>query len=196
MGSSNTKVVPPPPPPTLPPRPAPAPADSLTTTCYGANSGVCNTCNDVVNAYKANKWRYNTRDFAQCKTPDANTSCYGARNVNDCYTCQDVIDAYSANKWNYNIADFAQCSKPSQVTRVPQTTTLAPTLAPIQPMEPVVTTLAPSVVTQIPIRPIVHVTELPTTAGPMINPRFDNLECPGGTQLIGNLCVGVPKIRK
>ena len=40
---------------------------NASTSCYGAKDGVCNTCNDVINAYKAKNWRYNTSDFEQCK---------------------------------------------------------------------------------------------------------------------------------
>lgn len=42
-----------------------------TTSCYGARAGECKTCDDVVNAYKARNWRYNTNDFEQCKKPVA-----------------------------------------------------------------------------------------------------------------------------
>ncbi|NBP00049.1 MAG: hypothetical protein EBU90_07935 [Proteobacteria bacterium] len=37
------------------------------TTCYGANNGICNTCDDVKNAYKGRYWRYDTSNFDQCK---------------------------------------------------------------------------------------------------------------------------------
>jgi hypothetical protein len=35
--------------------------------CYGAKTGDCNTCSDVINAYKARGWKYNQNDFDQCK---------------------------------------------------------------------------------------------------------------------------------
>jgi len=38
-----------------------------TKSCYGAKTGDCNTCSDVINAYKAKGWRYNQNDFDQCK---------------------------------------------------------------------------------------------------------------------------------
>lgn len=40
---------------------------STSRSCYGAKSGNCNTCEDVINAYKARGWRYNKRDFEQCR---------------------------------------------------------------------------------------------------------------------------------
>jgi hypothetical protein len=42
-----------------------APA-SKNTSCYGAKDGVCNTCDDVINAYKARKWAFKRSDFEQC----------------------------------------------------------------------------------------------------------------------------------
>ena len=104
--------------------------DAVLTSCYGAKGSTndCNTCDDVINAYKANDWSYDTNLFAQCKkegksktaSDDASkmqkdavlTSCYGAKgSTNDCNTCDDVINAYKANDWSYDTNLFAQCKK-------------------------------------------------------------------------------------
>jgi hypothetical protein len=104
--------------------------DAVLSSCYGAKGSTndCNTCDDVINAYKANDWSYDTNLFAQCKkegksktTPDdaskmqkdaVLTSCYGAKgSTNDCNTCDDVINAYKANDWSYDTNLFAQCKK-------------------------------------------------------------------------------------
>lgn len=39
--------------------------------CYGAREGRCETCEDVVNAYKRRGWAYDVKNFSQCKPPDA-----------------------------------------------------------------------------------------------------------------------------
>lgn len=36
--------------------------------CYGARDGCCNTCEDVVKAYKVVGWTINYKDIAQCET--------------------------------------------------------------------------------------------------------------------------------
>ncbi len=37
-------------------------------SCYGARADAnCNSCADVINAYKALNWKYNIKDFAQCQ---------------------------------------------------------------------------------------------------------------------------------
>jgi hypothetical protein len=125
----------------IPPPPLPLPQttsddaskmqkDAVLSSCYGAKGSTndCNTCDDVINAYKANDWSYDTNLFAQCKkegksktTPDdaskmqkdaVLTSCYGAKgSTNDCNTCDDVINAYKANDWSYDTNLFAQCKK-------------------------------------------------------------------------------------
>ena len=40
----------------------------LCGSCYGASSGCCNTCSDVRNAYRANKWNFNSSLVYQCTT--------------------------------------------------------------------------------------------------------------------------------
>jgi Na+-transporting methylmalonyl-CoA/oxaloacetate decarboxylase gamma subunit len=35
-------------------------------SCYGAKEGPCNTCTDVIDAYKAKGWSYKASNFAQC----------------------------------------------------------------------------------------------------------------------------------
>lgn len=62
--------------------------------CYGAdNAKKCNTCAEVIKAYSDKKWKYDTKNFVQCKE-----QCYGARPTDDCVTCKDVIGAFVASK--------------------------------------------------------------------------------------------------
>ncbi len=42
-------------------------AANMCNTCYGANPGCCWTCDDVLNAYRARFWWYNSVDFHQCE---------------------------------------------------------------------------------------------------------------------------------
>lgn len=74
-------------------------------SCYGAKDGTCNSCDDVVNAYKKRNWAYNKNNFEQCRK---STSCYGAKD-GTCTTCQDVINAYKQRGWAYNKNNFDQC---------------------------------------------------------------------------------------
>ena len=37
-------------------------------SCYGASDDICETCDDVVNAYKKKNWAYNKKDFIQCQS--------------------------------------------------------------------------------------------------------------------------------
>lgn len=116
--------------------PKPKPVVPPGQGCYGANDGICKTCDDVVNAYKARGWAYDRKNFEQCKTvsqpapvqpvvvapkpqpvvapvQSASTSCYGARN-GECRTCDDVINAYKAKGWAYDRRNFEQCKVVSQ----------------------------------------------------------------------------------
>ena len=36
-------------------------------SCYGAESGCCNTCEDVRAAYKEKNWSFNEASITQCK---------------------------------------------------------------------------------------------------------------------------------
>jgi hypothetical protein len=75
-------------------------------SCYGAATGKCQTCDDVMTAYKNKGWAYNKSSFDQCKPK--NTSCYGASG-GECKTCADVVNAYKNKGWGYNAKTFDQC---------------------------------------------------------------------------------------
>lgn len=57
------------------PRSAPFSFGGGDASCYGAKpTNDCKTCDDVVNAYKAKGWKYDTSLFAQCKNGNAASS--------------------------------------------------------------------------------------------------------------------------
>lgn len=87
--------------------------ENVTTSCYGAPGTTCNTCNDVVNAYKNANWVYDTKNFAQCNIPSSTTSCYGAPGASNCSTCNEVVNAYKNANWAYDTKNFAQCDATS-----------------------------------------------------------------------------------
>ena len=84
----------------------------FSNSCYGAtndNGNICNTCNDVVNAYKSYNWAYDTKNFSQCDIPSSSSYCYGADGANNCNTCNRVVDAYKRGNYSYDPKYFAQC---------------------------------------------------------------------------------------
>ncbi len=96
-------------------------------SCYGARStSDCNTCDDVINAYKAQNWKYDIKNFAQCRDKildegerhhdfgiKANTNLERPRdNINN-GTCLDVLkDLLKQGKnINENLNNYEQCKK-------------------------------------------------------------------------------------
>jgi hypothetical protein len=94
-------------------------------SCYGASNDICETCNDVVNAYKKKNWGYDVNNFIQCKKEQekkvvpSDKSCYGASN-GICETCNDVVNAYKKKNWAYDVNNFIQCKKEDEKRQAQQ----------------------------------------------------------------------------
>jgi hypothetical protein len=136
--------------------------DAVISSCYGAKGSTndCYSCDDVINAYNANGWSYDTDLFAQCKNEGKTTttsgdtskiqkdavlsSCYGAKgSVNDCYSCDDVIKAYKAKTWSYDTDLFAQCKKEGK-SKISSPTPSAPASSSPAPSAPAPSSKTPS----------------------------------------------------
>lgn len=76
------------------------------TGCYGAKSTACNTCDDVIKAYRSKNWAFDVTKFEQCKSA---YPCYGVKPDGTCRTCASVVNAYKTKNWGYNPSSFAQC---------------------------------------------------------------------------------------
>ena len=94
----------------------------VNNTCYGAYGTVCYSCQDVVNAYRNNRWAYNTNAFEQCTTkPNGNAqgtlgsygkSCYNCSFSRNNLRCESCLDNYGGWR-DPTILDTTNCSKGS-----------------------------------------------------------------------------------